>query len=195
MIIKTGFYNWHEFGKKDTFYPDDLPYEWRLNFYANEFECVHIALSDFSQDDDFEEIFEDLPESFDMLVYCDDPEQWPLLQALLAIERVALKVVVCDEVSYPVFLEHLQPISIACLCVADKKILNVPNTPEMMQLMHQTMHIIYVDSAMDLKQWRIFIDEWVAQQADDVYYLLLDSTKFNAKAATELRILVDMMGY
>ena len=40
--INTGAYGWHHPHWLDTFYPDDLPADWRLGYYSNEFNAVLI---------------------------------------------------------------------------------------------------------------------------------------------------------
>lgn len=43
--IKVGVYNWSEFSGKTGFYPEDLPWEWRLSYFSNEFETACMSLT------------------------------------------------------------------------------------------------------------------------------------------------------
>ena len=41
--IRVGAFGWHHPHWQGIFYPDDLPDDWRLSYYANEFSTVLIA--------------------------------------------------------------------------------------------------------------------------------------------------------
>jgi len=42
---------------QDDFYPDDLPYEWRFDYYSSSFKALALPID---TEEDFEQIFEDL---------------------------------------------------------------------------------------------------------------------------------------
>ncbi len=49
--IEVAAYGWQG-AAWDGFYPDDMPVEWRLDYYANEFFAVVVPLCEWSQADD-----------------------------------------------------------------------------------------------------------------------------------------------
>ncbi len=73
--IRVGAYGWKHKNWQDSFYPDDLPEEWQLTYYANEFLCVlvpaHYLLAD---DCDIEQWLDDVPDIFRFYVEWPDDE-------------------------------------------------------------------------------------------------------------------------
>lgn len=55
---------WDYDGWENEFYPDDLPQDWRLSYYANEFHGVVAPESAWLEQDDCEEWVEDVHEEF-----------------------------------------------------------------------------------------------------------------------------------
>jgi len=41
----VGAYGWDHVDWQGVFYPDDLPEDWRLTYYANEFKSVYVPQS------------------------------------------------------------------------------------------------------------------------------------------------------
>ncbi len=195
MIIKTGYYDWNDFGIKDSFYPEDMPKEWRLSFYANEHECVQIALAGLDKIEDINELFEDLPEQFDLIVRCDEVAQWPLLGDLLASEEVSIKAIVLNELCQQQWSEQLAKLSVPVFMPNDRQSLNFKVNMKSSQLLNSEMNIVYVSDIQTLKQWRAFIDQWVAEESAEEYYLLLKADVFNSSVSSELRLMIEMMGY
>ena len=65
--VRVGVYNWAEFARDDSFYPEDMPAEWRLSYFANEFEsaCLDLSASGLSAAL-LGESLEDLAENFEL---------------------------------------------------------------------------------------------------------------------------------
>ena len=61
LLLSRG---WNHDGWANEFYPDDLPQDWRLSYYANEFQAVLVSESDWLNGDDYEEWLEDVHEEF-----------------------------------------------------------------------------------------------------------------------------------
>ena len=70
--LRVGAYGWKHENWLDSFYPEDLPGDWQLTYYANEFSCVlmpaHYLLAD---DCDIEQWLDDVPDTFKFYV------EWP----------------------------------------------------------------------------------------------------------------------
>lgn len=63
--IRVGACGWDHAHWQGTFYPDDLPDEWRLNYYANEFSTVLITEDAWrSKLEKLDEWIEEVPEGF-----------------------------------------------------------------------------------------------------------------------------------
>lgn len=192
MIIKTGYYDWNDFALKDSFYPDDIPEEWRLSFYANEIECAQICLAGLQKMEGFDELFDDLPEQFDLIVKCDALDQWSLLEDLLNNDDINIKTIVLNELCLQQWSDQLAKFSVP-VCLLDEKQslgLEIKIKPS-----KGSINIVYANEVQSLKQWRAFIDQWVAEDSAEEYYLLLRSDVYNSSLSAELRMMIEMMGY
>ena len=71
--LRCGVFDWPRFPGKGGFYPDDLPPEWRLNYYANAFESACLPLTALPVDGELrEEWLDSLPEGFRLSLRADD---------------------------------------------------------------------------------------------------------------------------
>lgn len=76
MSCVIGSWGWrHPEWEKDVFYPDDLPSDWRLSYYANEFDTVVVPASYWSADGyGDEDWLDDVTDVFRFYI------DWPFLQ-------------------------------------------------------------------------------------------------------------------
>ena len=200
MRIKIGYYDWNQFGLKDSFYPEDMPLEWKLTFYANEIECTQLALGKLKSTDDISELFEDLSDDFDVLIKMDEIDQWPLLSELLVNNNANIKAVVCSEECQKRHSKQIASFSVPCFNEADineADKVSISLLPEInaKQLLTGSMNIVYVNEMLTLKQWRVFIDQWVLQADQEDCFLMLDADVFSSSVSGELRMMIDMLGY
>ena len=161
--IIIGHYNWHQLAEQGGFYPDDLPQDWQLSFYSNEFECVELQVDQYSPDE-LAELCEDLPESFQMLVRASSTVQ-------------------CEKAVAQMQLLEVTLLDTQCHAVNERK-----------ELILEDKVICYADAAKSLKQWKEFIAQWSNTLAGKRGILLLDATHISAAQATELRLMIEMMG-
>jgi len=72
----TGSWGWrHPEWENDVFYPDDLPSDWRLSYYSNEFDLVVVPAEYWTEDGYWEDDWlDDVAERF--VFYID----WPFMQ-------------------------------------------------------------------------------------------------------------------
>lgn len=195
MIFKTGYYNWHNFGLKDSFYPDDMPEEWRLTFYANEIECVQISLSSLKEMDDVDELFENLTDQFSLIIYCDDVALGDQLASLLENDDISINALVLSEPFHQKWSQQLDQYSIPCLVESKNKGITFDQSLSGSQLVNKQFNILYLDELLDLKNIRLLIEQWVKGEKAEEYYLLLNPSCYKSSAAGELRLLIEMMGY
>jgi hypothetical protein len=63
--LRLGACGWQHAGWEVDFYPDDLPEDWRLSYYANEFHALLLPLSELrSLDCGPQELIDEVPEGF-----------------------------------------------------------------------------------------------------------------------------------
>jgi hypothetical protein len=73
-VVLIGAYGWQHKDWLGEFYPDDLPDEWQLGYYGNEYQVVLVPASYWSQGPDvFEEWLQESNESLKMI--CEWPAQ------------------------------------------------------------------------------------------------------------------------
>jgi len=71
--IIVGACGWDYPEWQKTFYPEDLPADWRLSFYANEFSAVLVPTEKWQADDvDFEQWAQDVQAGFQFYFLGDD---------------------------------------------------------------------------------------------------------------------------
>ena len=72
--VRVGALGWQHAHWQDSFYPVDLPEDWRLSFYANEYSVVLLAESDWnSAEVDFADWIEDVPPGFQFYLQHEQP--------------------------------------------------------------------------------------------------------------------------
>lgn len=194
MNIKVGYYNWNDFGLKDSFYPHDMPAEWRLVFYANEIECAQISLDSLRHSKDAEALFEGLNEQFHLMVYCDDKHQWLLIDKLLKNDEITIKTLLTNELSRKQWSESLAKYAIPCFVKDNEQELWFDNNVVGRQLLKNKLNIAYLDALLNLKQIRIFIEQW-AEDEQLEYYILLNPSVYKSSLAGEIRLMIEIMGY
>ena len=63
--IRVGTCGWDQLHWQGSFFPDDLPDDWRLSYYANEFSTVLVPEDEWQAEDvDFEQWADDVPDGF-----------------------------------------------------------------------------------------------------------------------------------
>jgi len=63
--VRVGVCDWDQPHWLGSFYPEDLPEDWRLSYYANEFSAVLVPETKWRAENvDFEQWAEDVPEGF-----------------------------------------------------------------------------------------------------------------------------------
>ena len=62
--VLMGTCGWKHQAWNNDFYSEDLPEEWQLGFYSNEFPVVYVPASDWLDEDDIAEWTEDVSDSF-----------------------------------------------------------------------------------------------------------------------------------
>jgi len=67
--IQIGAFGWQHSGWVDTYYPDDLPEDWQLDFYSHHFAIVLVPESEWLQasEDEIEQWLEDVNDGFEFL--------------------------------------------------------------------------------------------------------------------------------
>lgn len=179
--IKLGVYHWQLFAGDDTFYPEDLPEDWRLSYFGNEFESACIdadwVLSNHGLWDD---MTEGLDDRFCLVIELEDIQQWSRLHDVTEIPgQIDMLMLEAGEKDIPVDFNVFRRVD----CWSPEK-----PKPSGLALMPSTA---------TLKQYRQWIDQWMDNEidADEVRLLWLDGSKTSYRQLIELRSLIELMGY
>lgn len=181
--IQLGVYHWQLFADDASFYPEDLPEDWRLSFYANEFETACID-ADWILDNraGWANLVEDLDDRFCLAIGIEHDQQWHRLHDVTEIpdqvDMLILDVTGSNHVATDLQLIHRSD------CWS-------PEQPSASRL-------AVLPSSATLKQYRQWIDQWMGIGTDaeqEVRWLWLDGTKTSYRQLAELRSLIELMGY
>lgn len=175
--IRVGVYDWEKFAVKGTFYPPDMPLEWRLAFFANEFETACLRLTDerLRQPIDFEWL-QDLAEGFRLYFTMPTTDCG---QSELLLQQEHFKSVICQAgiASDHQFIDATQ-----CW---------TPQSP-------QTSACALLPGDATLADYRRWIDRWqeplVTDQGQQPSLLWLQGETAYAGKLSEVRTLVELMG-
>ena len=182
QTLRVGVYDWAQFASDGGFYPDDLPAEWRLPFFANEFESACVGLSEqILQTADDLEWLQDLPAGF-RLYFDEQPlrqSKSELLPQLKNFKTVLSAAGVAGAENFIDASEWWTP--------------DAPND--------SCLALLPGDASA--RQYRGWIEQWMAQPiepvaADDgqqerILWLRGDTAR--PATLTECRTLVELMGF
>ena len=179
--IKLGVYHWQLFAGTDSFYPDDLPEDWRLSYFSNEFESACIDAGWILENPVlWGDMIEDLDDRFTLAIGLESAHQWNRLH---------------DVTELPAQVDML-------LLEKDEKGLGSG-----FELFHQgncwspehpvISRLALLPSDASLKQYRLWIEQWIESNHDSEQALLLwlDGAKTPYRQLGELRSLIELMGY
>ncbi len=84
--LRVGVVDWEQPALLEQFYPDDLPADWRLGFYANAFTAVLVPRQHWMNlSTDERDEWQDLPEVFHLYLEAQSPQDDESLSALQAL--------------------------------------------------------------------------------------------------------------
>ena len=112
--VVVGARGWlHEYWM-ESFYPEDIPEDWRLGFYANEFNTLLVPWSQWSESvDDLEEGLEDTADDFHL--YLELPPQQQALPEHLAQIQERVTGFICRESEQQEWLAEIADYNIRIL--------------------------------------------------------------------------------
>ncbi len=177
--IRVGVYDWAHFATDDGYYPDDLPEEWRLGYYANEFEtaCIRLTAQMLQQTDDLEWL-EDLAPGFRL--YFDTPPEISRKSELLPQLNIFKTVISESAIATQA---HFVDVAACCWTPQSQK----------------TSAFALLPGNADIKAYRRWIEQWMepAAQKDSQQeaFLWLQGAQARYSRLSEIRSLVELMGY
>ena len=197
MSIKLGVYNWQGFASGGGYYPDDLPDDWKLSYFSNEFSSACVDLATEALDfDGLQQQVDGLSEDFELsLVFAGlaQLDQWLFYLQQLKFKPQAL---------------ILPPTAFESLIRDESRLsrLRVSGIEPARQLMAQNRlwtpekpcaqcRIALFPAQDDMKQYRVWIERWVGNRPELCETLWLQGETANYSQLTKLRTLLELLGY
>jgi hypothetical protein len=186
--VRVGVFDWGRFGHSSGYYPEDLPAEWRLGFFANDFSCACLRLADFNQAPELlEGLLEDLPAEFDLSWFVDTQAKPSMIELAVSFDPFAL---ILDPIA-----TAAAPKSVSSRVNPSAKIWRL--TQE--QLRKDATSVCGLSPRLEnLRAQREWIEHWMKPWEDLAptrRNLWLDAADTDPGHLSELRLLVEMMGY
>jgi hypothetical protein len=200
--IQVGLYDWDQFPVSGEYYPPDLPVEWKLSYFSNEFDsaCLNLDVL-LSRRELLLHWCEDLRESFQLSFSLKHTDQLNLLSALVQDAAISIQYLVVDASisSKLLHTKSLQPVLSAAgihgsgqiIAATDLYLPDQPGEP------HSAVGLFPASASM--RQYRDWIDEWNRNEAaelndrDKTFWLSGSSADY--RLLNECRALVELMGF
>lgn len=193
--IRVGVFNWTEFSRQGSYYPEDIPREWRLAYFANEFETACIDLSCCQSDpSSLIEWTDDLQGSFELSLYLSTTVQFDILREYAEQISRPIHYLVFDHTNRDLldqlsgqqeFLQHSTVI---------KNV--VPFDALWTPLQRETSTIALLPAQGVLRHYREWIEQWLSLQTrQQPLTLWLQGDEATDALLMEIRTLVELMGH
>lgn len=185
--LRLGANGWKHDNWSGDFYPLDLPDDWRLTYYANEFSCVLVPAADWQDEPEPEHWLDEVPETF--LFYLQASVQ-DVQQAQLARTAQSLGSqfggIVADR---PV--AGIEPGLQFCHEPAGRAVQGIwtPN--------HDTdspLALVSLQQA-DVRVWRHWLEQFSHRNGGNLTALLVSDYDVNMRRMQQLKALMEMMGF
>ncbi len=193
MEIKVGVFDWDRFAIQGGFYPDDIPQEWRLAYYSNEFACACLSMTHHVQQiESLSLLLEDLPDGFEWSLYAQTQVHVSLIPQLLREGNVPRHLLLTDELTTdPDIAAILQQCADAGVHTqSHSSLLRQPGGLQPCALL---------PDHGDLRQTRQWIEQWVQEcdrgTAPSSLNLWLPGTNTTYQRLVEIKTLVEMLGF
>ncbi len=181
----------------DDFYPDDLPNEWRFDYYSTLFKALSLPID---SEEDLDAIFEELEESDEVFELVLSIEESQLLDATQLISL--LKSVEQYQSQFMLFCELTQQPDDKVMSLLkgyqvsfqSDQVLNFDlNTASATgkQLYFNKIPVFYASSAWDEKQIRVYLEDASSVNARSI----LICKYAEAEVLNKIRVIAEILGF
>lgn len=181
----------------DDFYPDDLPNEWRFDYYSTLFKTLSLPID---TEEDLESIFEELEDSDEMfeLVLSIDAQQLSDVDTLSNLldsvaEYKSLFVLFCELDQQPSakVMILLKPYRVAFQSDKVYKIDLTNKEVAAKYLYYSYIPVLYTQNSWDEKQMRAYVE----QAAIINERTILICKQAESEALNKIRVIVEILGF
>lgn len=200
--IHVGLYDWAPSVFSDGYYPSDLPVEWKLSYFSNDFDsaCLNLDVVS-SQQKLLCQWCEDLRESFQLSFSLKRTDQLDVLGTLGQDLAIAIQYLVVDSSISNKLLhtESLQSVLSAAGIESPGQIIATTDLwiPGQQCDPHSTVGLFPGTASM--REYRQWIDEWIQAEAEELNgsdkTFWLSGSTVDSRLLGECRTLVELMGF
>ncbi len=182
--LQLGTKGWRHAHWQNTFYPDDLPPDWQLAYYANEFSTVLVPVEEWSQQADVAQWLDDVPEGFRF--YIDAPRQSELLplftRSCEMLQDKLAGVVASEIIQLPITV----PVYVAQETNTQNILLREQTNGSMLALLEE-------DYA-NLKVLRKWLQQTMAENENKLRGIFLSNKSVSVQQLRDVKTLVELLG-
>jgi len=188
--LQIGARGWRHAHWQDSYYPDDLPEEWQLTFYANDFSVVLVPVEYWDKQNgyDLESWLDEVEEDFSFYLEApsfNDEAESHLFQSQCQLMGEQLGGVLITEMG------NVTDLEVPCPVVKNSAAINVKSNAEKLDI-----GLITQDYS-DLRKIRTWLESFDKQSVASqkvVFVTNLDTPDVNVNTILEIKTLIEMMG-
>jgi hypothetical protein len=203
--IEIGALGWTHPGWDNDYYPEDLPEDWRLDYYSHHFQFVLMQASEWLQADDeeIEQWLEDVKDSFDffLAIEADDIEG----AALKQVERI--KSILVERLQGLVVLQYDKAIEASSLQELSALSTVYVDTDASMEewadirpcwrmgrdISGCQIGFIEEEATKDMRNMRAHIEAFIQQGGTQQLYLVYQGKSPSTRAMQDAQIIMQML--
>jgi len=188
--LKLGCYGWNHAHWAGRYYPDDLPEDWRLSYYANDYSCVLVP-ANYCLQDDIEDWLDEVHETFKFFM------EWP--QAIALQQQVILAGKKLQSQLGGIVIQQA-PIEMATQVrhVAQFFMQHTDTTKKIWQPeVSYSSGVGLLDSInnINLRQQRVWLEAFDAASAHQAQNLFIKDTHCDHRQLDDMAKLIELLGY
>jgi uncharacterized protein YecE (DUF72 family) len=184
--LRVGSYGWRHDHWRPNFYDDDLPEDWRLTFYANEFNAVLVPASYLDESRDIEQWCEDVNEDFQF--YFEWPENMHSTDAL--VEELSSM----GEKLGGILLSSNIQLKIDCPVYSGQANDDLMDIWQPHHRLQSDLAVLAIEQN-DLRQQRQWLEAFMEDSRGKGRVVLLSDPILDIKALHDLKTLIELKGF
>lgn len=205
--LQIGAYGWLHSHWNATFYPDDLPEDWRLAYYSNEFNVVMVPQQYWRQDKgyDCENWLDDIHDEFRFYLECpalalsDDKNYSVFLQQIKFMRSHLAGIVIGKELMAEKFREKIQALTKQTRLYSKYSYPGLDMQTLWQQGSEQPAQLaILNDELTRLRETRVAIGPFVERLAENAdaqqRSIIINHAALNAADLIKFRAVIEIMG-
>ena len=217
LNLSLGANGWQHSHWMDDFYPDDLPEDWRLTYYSNEFNSILLPVSCWQSESepDCDDWLDNVHEEFEFFVECrgdmfEHVSREVLVGCLQALQPQLSGLVFLDnkqnmsEQVHGQFIELFKQVDVAVFSTnpslfSAQREIQLKSIWQQAQLQGSSFAFIENDLT-DLRAARVIVDDFVNSLADadetiEKATLIVSHAQLQPQNLSKFRQLIEVMGY